>query len=423
MAFSTRSLLPAMHVRVFPTEEVESRNRSAECDPRDVGLRGEDVDAIWQAAVKLYRTGLHPALALCVRRRGQVVLDGALGHLHGNAPGEPAEAPKRLVHHDSLFNLYSASKAITAMLVHLLDERGLVHLDDAVAEYIPEFGRHGKEWITLRHILTHRAGIPAVPGNHVDLTLLADPRRMLELLCEVQPVSVPGRRLAYHALTGGFVIGEVVERVTGRDLRAYLRDEVLAPLGFHTFNFGVPRERIGEVAVNAFTGAPALPPYSWLLKRSLGVGIREAVELSNTPAFLTGIIPSGNIIGTADEGSRFFQLLLDEGELGGVRIFDRRTVRRAVAEQTYLEIDSFLGTPVRYGMGFMLGSNRFSLYGADTPRAFGHVGFTNVVAWADPDRALSVCLMTSGKPFITPGQIAWLNVARTIASRCGPIQK
>jgi hypothetical protein len=72
-------------------------------------------------------------------------------------------------------------------------------------------------------------------------------------------------------------------------------------------------------------------------------------------------------------------------------------------------------------MGFMLGSRRFSLYGPDSPRAFGHVGFTNVIAYADPDRDISVCLMTSGKPFITPGQLAWLNVARTIARRCPPI--
>src|SRR5204863_2879209 len=103
-------------------------------------------------------------------------------------------------------------------------------------------------------------------------------------------------------------------------------------------------------------------PYSWLLRRVLGVSIRQAVELSNHPRFLTAVCPSGNIIGTANEASRFFQLLLDGGQLGGVRILDRRTVQRAVAEQTFLEVDSFLSVPVRYGMGFMLGSRWFSLY-------------------------------------------------------------
>ncbi|HEY6459597.1 MAG TPA: serine hydrolase domain-containing protein, partial [Polyangiaceae bacterium] len=184
------------------------------------------------------------------------------------------------------------------------------------------------------------------------------------------------------------------------------------------FDYGVPRERVGDVAVNAFTGLPAFPPQSWALERSLGHNVRDATAMSNDPRFLAAIVPSGNVIGTANEASRFFELLRSEGELDGVRVFDRRTVRRAVREQTYLEIDSFLAMPVRYGMGFMLGGDRFSPYGPHTMTAFGHVGFTNVIAWADPERAISVALMTSGKPFITPGQIAWLRVARTIARVC-----
>src|SRR5262249_37738865 len=155
--------------------------------------------------------------------------------------------------------------------------------------------------------------------------------------------SVPGRRLAYHALTGGFVLGEVVRRVTGRDLRRFFGDEVLTPLGFRSFNYGVAPAGVEQVAENAYTGLPPFPPYSWLLERSLGVGIHDVVRLSNSPLFLTTIVPSGNIVGTANEGSRFFQLLLDGGELDGVRVFDRRTVRRAIAETSFLEIDSFLG--------------------------------------------------------------------------------
>ncbi len=301
------------------------------------------------------------------------------------------------------------------MVIHLLDERGLLHLDDAVAEYFPEFARHGKEGITIHQLLTHRAGIPNMPGASIDVETVSDRERVLAILCEAKPLSVPGRRLAYHALTSGFVLGEVVRRVTGRDIRRVLREEVLTPLGFRSFDYGVPEERIPEVARNAFTGLPAFPPQSWALERALGFGVREATELSNDPRFLKAIVPSGNVIGTANEASRFFELLLREGELGGVRVFSPRTVRRAVREQSYLEIDSFVGMPVRYAMGFMLGSDHLSPYGSGTPRAFGHIGFTNVIAWADPERDISVGLMTSGKPFITPGQIAWLNVARTIS--------
>jgi CubicO group peptidase (beta-lactamase class C family) len=400
--------------RVFAAAEVTTQNASTEVPAREVGLAEHDVEAIWESVIRLYETGLHPAVALCVRRHGQVVLDRAIGHTHGNGPDDDPDAPKRLATPCSLFNIYSASKAITAMLVHLVDERGLLHLDDPVAEYVPEFGRHGKEWVTIRHVLTHRAGIPAIPGK-LDLALLADPKGTLERLCDLRPESAPGRRLAYHALTGGFVLAAVLERVTGLDVRELLARELRVPLGFRHLSYGVERDEVGEVAVNSFTGPPAIPPYSWMLERSLGVPIRQVVEISNRPEFLTAIVPSGNIVATANELGRFFELLLRKGELDGVRVFDRRTVQRAVLDQTFLEVDSILGLPVRYGMGFMLGGKRFSLYGADTPDAFGHVGFTNVVGWADPDRDVSAALMTNGKPFLTPGQLAWLGVARTIA--------
>jgi CubicO group peptidase (beta-lactamase class C family) len=404
-------------VRVCPPGEVTTRG-DAEVDPREAGLTPADVTEIWSSVVRLYETGLHPAIALCLRRRGRVVIDRAIGHAHGNAPGAPEGAPKVLATPSTLFNTYSASKAVTAMVVHLLDERGLVHLDDPVAEYLPEFGVNGKDWITLRHILTHRAGIPAIPSVAVDLDLIADPRRIVELLCAERPVSAPGRRLAYHALTGGYIVGAVVERVTGRDIRTFLREEILDPLGFEHMSYGVPAAEVPNVAENAFTGPPTIPLYAAVLRKAFGLGIREACEMSNDPRFLTAVIPSGNVIATANEGSRFFELLLRGGELDGVRVFDRRTVKRAIMEQTFLEVDSTMGLPVRYGMGFMLGSKWVSFYGHDTPRAFGHIGFTSLSIYADPDRDISVALMTTGKPLISLGQLTWLNVKRTIARVC-----
>ena len=118
--------------------------------------------------------------------------------------------------HDGLYCMFSASKMVTAMLVHLLDERHQVHLDDPVAHYIPEFGKKGKHRITLRHVLTHRAGIPRIPSEFADPNLLGRPAEILGLLCEQAPVWRPGRRLGYHALTGGYVLGAVIERVKSR---------------------------------------------------------------------------------------------------------------------------------------------------------------------------------------------------------------
>jgi CubicO group peptidase (beta-lactamase class C family) len=412
-------------VRTYPAEEVTTINREAEEEPRAAGLTPRDVNAMWQSVVSLYRTGLNPAISICVRRRGRVVLDRAIGHARGNSPGDAKSAPKVLATPDTLFNLFSSSKSITAMVIHLLDQRNLLHLDDAVVEYIPEFGKHNKHWITIRHVLTHRAGIPNIPEEYVNLDLLSTPGKIMEILCESEPVWGAGRRLGYHALTGGFVLGEIVRRVTGRGIDEVLRDEILAPLGIENLNYGAPAHKFPDIAVNAFTGPPTLPPANYVVKRALGASMQEAVEFSNDPRFLSAPIPAGNIVGSANEACRFYELLRNEGELDGVRIFEPRTVRRAVSEQTYLEADLTLLLPIRYGLGFMLGGKHFSLYGPNARCAYGHLGFTNVVTWADPERELSVALMTSGKPLISGRALFWLNVIHQIAThtpRTGRIQ-
>lgn len=402
-------------VRVAPPEGVA--DRGPEIEPRAVGLDAAAIAAIWKACTAAYRTGLYPALALCIRRRGQVVFDRSLGHVRGNAPFDPPDADRVVASPRTLFNLFSASKMMIAMLIHLCDQRGLLHLDDPVARYLPDFGRHGKGRITLRHVLTHRAGVPHIPPEFADVSLLERPGEILALLANQEPRWAPGRRLAYHALTGGFLLGAVVERVTGKPLREVMAGEILTPLGFSGGNFGVPAARIPEVAVNAFTGPPVLPPLSQLLARALSVELAEAVRASNDPRFLTSVVPSGNVIATANEAARFMQLLLGGGTLDGVRVFETRTIERAIAEQSYLELDLTLGAPIRYSMGFMLGGRVASLFGLGTQRAFGHVGLTNVFVYADPSRDLAVALVTSGKPVLSPGVARTLWILQTIAHR------
>jgi CubicO group peptidase (beta-lactamase class C family) len=307
--------------------------------------------------------------------------------------------------------------------VHLLDQRNLIRLDDRVCDYIPEFGRHEKQWITIRHVLTHRAGMPNLPPEIMQLEQLKDLARIVGILCDAEPTSRAGRQLAYHAISGGFILAEVVRRVTGKDIRSFLDQEILRPLNFRWMNYGVRRGDVRKVAINYFTGLPPLPPVSTLLERAFGVGFREGVELSNDPRFLTSIVPSANIVATANELSRFYQLLLDGGELDGVRIFDPRTIQRATAEQTYFEIDFTLGVPFRYAMGFMLGAKWFSLYGPDTEHAFGHLGFTNILSWADPERQVAAALMTSGKPLVYPELYYAYDIVRQIGRACTKIRR
>jgi CubicO group peptidase (beta-lactamase class C family) len=372
-------------------------------------------DRIWRAAERLYRTGLYPALSLCIRRKGEVVLDRSIGHARGfglDGPGPPVVCEPT-----TPMCIFSASKAVTAMLIHLLDDRGVLHTGDRVSDYIPEFAANGKEWITIRHVLTHRAGLPNLAGN-TNLDLLSDPQEVLARLCEAAPTSKPGRRLAYHALTGGFILAEVVRRVCGKPIREVLDEKILAPLAFEHMNYGVPEDQIGGVCRNAFTGRPPPRVMGYIAERALGVPFRDAATISNDRRWLTGVVPSGNIVATANELSRFYQLLLDGGTLDGVRIMEERTVRRARQETAYLEMDFTLMLPIRYGVGLMLGAEFVSPFGPDTPKAFGHHGFINIISWADPERELAVALLTSGKPAVANHFVPLVRLLRRISRDC-----
>jgi CubicO group peptidase (beta-lactamase class C family) len=396
-----RAPIPLLSRSRIPRDLASVTRIGDEASPRGAKTTRADLDALWQKVQALYRTGVYPGLQICVRRRGHIVLHRALGHASGNAPQDPEGAPKRPMELDTPVNIFSAAKAVTAMVIHKLDEERVLHIDDRVCDYIPEFGRRGKSRITLRHLLAHRAGIPNLPPEAIDLDLLAHPEKVLEILCDAEVRTRPGRLLAYHAITGGFVLAEVVRRATGQDIRQVLREQIAEPLGLRWLSYGVRPDEVSQLASNALTGPPVPAPVRALLRRALGAELDEVVELSNDRRFQTGIIPSANVMTNAEELTAFYQCLLDEGEYAGVRVFDPRTVRRAVAEESIWELDLTLGMPVRYGLGFMLGGERFSLFGGDKPHAFGHLGFTNTFSWADPERQLSVALLTTGKPVIS----------------------
>lgn len=404
-------------IRRFDPADVETIDRAREASPRAAGLVPADVDAIWDAVRDLYREAVHPAISLCVRRRGEVVIHRSIGHRSGNAPGE-RDAPLVPCTAETPFCIFSASKAVTALLVHVLDDKGVLHIDDAVAEYIPEFARHGKERTTIRHVLTHRAGLPSVPADKADPDLFVDWDRLVQLLCDSKPATYPGRRLAYHAITGGHILGEVMRRATGRELRELLATELTGPMGLERMTWGIAPERLDEVAASALTGPRVPPLLDRLVARALGAPYARAVSIAHDPRYLTTVIPAGNIIATADEASRFFQVLLDDGVHEGVQAVEPRTIRRACNESAWREIDLTLVAPVRYGLGFQLGSDHFSVFGPRTPRAFGHLGFMNTMVWADPDREISVALLTSGKPFLGSHLVPLVRLIGTIGERC-----
>lgn len=410
-------LVPDPFRRIRLPRDLESVTSAGDEEPAEAGGMDEDaVERIWKAGRDLYRSGVHPALQLCVRRNGHVILDRSIGHARGNGPSDPADAEKVQVTPETPFCVYSASKAVTAMVVHLLDERGALHIGDRVADHIPQYAKHGKESTTIGHVLAHRAGVASMPREALDLDRINDREFLLNMICDAKPSLRPGKLLAYHAVSGGFILGEIVERVTGKPIRLVLREEILDPLGFRWMSWGVAEEDVPEVGLGYVTGPPLIPPISTIVTRALGAPLDTVVEVSNDPRFLTGTVESANVVTNANELSRFFEIFRCGGELDGVRVMEPRTIRRALTEQSHLEIDLSLGFPTRFSYGLMLGAKLISLYGRDTDLAFGHLGLINIMGWADPERGISAALITSGKPILYPELPRFYGVMQRISS-------
>lgn len=370
-------------------------------------VRGEDpgglspgaVDRIWDSARHWYSAGLQPAIQVCLRHNGRVVLNRAIGHAWGNGPEDRSDAERIAVRTSTPFCVYSAAKAITTTVVHMLVERGSFSLDDRVCDYLPGYTGHGKERTTLRHVMTHSAGVPFATGPRPDLRRMNDSAYARAKLGELKPIHRPGRMHIYHGLTWGPLIREIVSAATGRNIREILATEILTPLGFRWTNYGVAEAEVPLVAPSHVTGRPLPAPIAAAMKTALGGSMQKIIRFSNSPMFLTSVVPSSSTVSTAEELARFAELLCRGGELDGVRVMRADTLRAATRECRRLRPDVATGLmPIRWGTGFMLGSKRFGPFGRGAEFAFGHTGLTNVAIWADPSRDLAVGIVSSGKP-------------------------
>ncbi|PLW81181.1 serine hydrolase [Kineobactrum sediminis] len=404
------------HLSAIPRDldPIITIDKKKEVDPRDVGLLQPDVERIWDTIVKLYRTGVHPAITACIRHQGKVLLSRSIGHARGNGPDDDPDSEKVLATPDTPMCLFSTSKGITALLMHMLQEDGLVNVSDPVAFYAPEFARKGKDNITIHQILAHRGGIPGLPKD-VDLEVLWDEDRTWELLCDAKPIVTDGSRLAYHAITGGFVLERVVRQVTGADINAYIAKKIREPMGMKYFSYGIEDEYLDDLAQSYATGPRPGPLMGAFIKRALGTDIVSVEKLANDPRFQQAIIPSGNLAGTAEEACRFFQMMLNGGKWGRRRICSERTVARTLQEFGTRTLDRTLFIPMRFSAGLMLGDEPFGIWGPNSRQAFGHLGLVNKFAWADPQRDLSAAILTSGLPVIAHHIPALVNVIRSIA--------
>ena len=329
------------------------------------GLSPDVVDAV----ERLVR-GRGVRAQLVVRRDGETLLDRA----YGCAP-------------DALFYPFSASKAWVSVLVHQQVERGAIDLDEPVAAHWPGFARNGKGAVTVRHVLQHRSGFAAAPPpvlSLVEAVSLADWDREIRVVEGLRLRWRPGAVPAYQYLAYGFVLGELLRRVTGRELPELLRDDVLAPLALRDTFLGLPGEAWGR-HVPVRSGAAGMAGVAGVVNRR---SVREAV------------VPSAGVQTTARDLAALYDTLLSGRAPAGPPLLAAGTLAEATRPTSDGEVDRFTRLPVRWSQGFQLGGPRLapgpaSAMGAhSSPRTFGHNGSDCCIGWADPDRGLAVAYLT-----------------------------
>ena len=328
------------------------------------------------------RDRLHLGAQVYVSLHGEPQADGALGE---NRPGEPLTA-------DHLMLWLSSTKPVGAVALAQLWERGRLELDDPVAAHIPEFGVHGKERITLRHLLTHTAGIRMLDVGWPDHPW----EEILARICGMRPEPrwVPGEKAGYHTASSWFVLGEVIRRLDGRPFDRYVREEIFEPLGLHNSWVGMPAERYlsykaaSRIATLWNTEGPEIEDHGW--------DSEVRCVRSN---------PGGNGYGPVRELGRFYEMLLARGSLNGRRALSPQAVEAMTARHRTGMMDATFKHILDWGLGFIVNSAR---YGAETvpygyghhasPRTFGHSGYRSSAGFADPERGLAVALAFNGTP-------------------------
>lgn len=245
---------------------------------------------------------------------------------------------------DTITCVWSTTKTMTALCALILADRGELDLDAPVAEYWPEFAAAGKEKVLVRHVLGHTAGLPTWQ-EPVRTEQLYDWQTLTTLLAEQAPSFEPGVGGGYHAVTQGYLIGEVVRRATGRRLGTFFAEEVAGPLGAD-FHIGLPAEHDHRVA-------PVIPPPERAPEfLAAGPGNPPVpAEIAYTEAWRRAEIPSANGFGNARSVAAVQSVLACGGEVRGVRLMSEAGCERVLEEQFAGE-DQVIGTQMRYGMGY-----------------------------------------------------------------------
>lgn len=344
-------------------------------------------EPVREAFLENLQSGQDRGASVAVMHKGKLVVDLVGGYR--DRDGAVSYGP------DTLQVVFSTTKGITALAVAMCVERGLLDYSQKVSHYWPEFAAHGKQDITVAQLLSHRGGLYTVDGP-ITLEEALDWDTITSRLADTPPFFPPGSTHGYHALTYGWLGGELVRRVTGKSLGDFVQENIVAPLGVELW-IGLPEEHEPRVAHLMAHPLPKFPPEiaKFLLETS-GPGSLGDKALSLNGAFGQGAfnrrdvhaaqIPGANAITNARSLATIYAAII--GEVNGVRLLGEDTRRVATTSETPEgEVDAILGQPTDFAKGWMLHSSRNN-YGG--PGGFGHDGAGGSVACAVPSRELAV---------------------------------
>lgn len=292
---------------------------------------------------------------------------------------------------DTLFTSWSTTKGFTATCLHILADRGRVEYDAPVAQYWPEFVANGKEGVTVRHALTHQAGIPQMPAG-VTPEMMTDWDAMCTAIAAHAPLWQPGTKTGYHSLTFGWIIGEIIRRVDGRPIAQFAQEELCRPMGFETdFYLGIPdamASRVARLRQAPPAGAATAPSDLALQVSPPQVA---SAEVFNRPDIRRAAIPAAGGIMNARAIARHYAMLAGGGMVDGTRLLSEARIDIIRALQTDAQ-DEVHGRRWRKGLGYFLGGDvdqgGFIQMGSSGGE-FGHPGAGGSIGFADPARRLS----------------------------------
>lgn len=330
---------------------------------------------VQEAIDRLVESGAERGVQVAVYRRGEQVVDAVAG-VADHETGRPVTP-------DTRFFSYSIGKGVASTVVHVLAERGVLDYDTRIVEFWPEFGAHGKESATIRHALSQSVGVPGLPPE-VTVEDLCDWEKMCAIVADAEPWWEPGTRIGYHAVTFGYMVGEIVRRATGKPISEVLREEVAEPLGVaDELFFAVPEPERDRLA--RLEDAPMPPEMAAAMSEmpedspifKLGPAECTTAAYGNRADVLSANIPAGGTV-TARAVARMYAALL--GEVDGVRLISPERLRE-VSAVAMSGVDQVFGFPTAWGLGYSIG--QFMSNAQETRHVFGVGGVGGSHAYAD----------------------------------------